>query len=175
MAKTWFDRRNQKLFRRHYSIRRRLTIRFDLFSLGLGAVILIAMLIARTCSCGLNAAGAGGFALWFLLFLSYIPLTLLSFLDWWISGDLFQLISEWLHGDKVLLLGIFNLLTLFSVWLCVRILAAKKYGENLLRIAGHFILIFFVWGCFQLSCSLAVKVCQNGGFSGFHSGLKEKK
>ena len=122
MANTWFDRRSQKLFRRHYSVRRRLTRRFDLLSLGLCAVILIAIGVARACSCGLNTAGAGGFALWFLLFLSYIPLTLLSFLDWWISGDLFQMVSEWLNGDKVLLLGIFNLLTLFSLWLCLPVI-----------------------------------------------------
>ena len=175
MTSSWFDSRRQKLFRRHYSRRRRLTRRFDLLSLGMAAVILVAVLVAKECECGLGSAGAGGFALWFLLFLSYIPLSLLSFLDWCTAGDMFQIVSGWLNGDRALLLGSFNFITLFSVWLCVRILAAKKFGENLLRVSSHFMLIFMIWGCFQLFCVWATGMAQNGGFSGFHNSLKEKK
>ncbi|MBO5307768.1 MAG: hypothetical protein J6C40_07170 [Lentisphaeria bacterium] len=175
MTSSWFDNRTQRLFRRYYSKKRRLTRRFDLLTLALALVIVLAVWAARGGDCGISSASPGGFALWFLLFLSYIPLALLSFLDWCVSGDLFQTVSSLLGRDQAVLLGVFNMLSLLLVWGSVRILAARKYGEHLLRTTGHFILIFLIWGCFQLCCSLSVRMWQSGGISGFHSGLKVKK
>jgi hypothetical protein len=175
MTSSWFASRNQRLFRRHYSRKRRLTRRFDLLTIALALVIVASIFAARGGSCGVSGPSAEGFALWFLLFLSYVPLAFISFLDWCISGDLFQLTSSFFGQDQAVLLGAFNLASLFIVWLAVRVLPARKYGENLLRITGHFILIFLIWGFFHLCCSMSMRMWQSGGISSFHKGLKGKK
>ena len=175
MTKSWFDRRNQKIFRRHYSRKRRLTQRFDFLNIGLALIIIFSVLLAWGESYDLSQANSSGFVLWFLMFLAYLPLELLCLIDWCTAGD-FSWLTDFLFArNPAMGLGIVNLLLLLIFWGGIRVLAARKFGENLLRITGHVVLIFLIWGCFQLGCSLVMRMWEQGGISAYHTHLQIKK
>ena len=175
MKKSWFYRRNQKIFPGHYTRQKRSVLKFDLLTAGLAVIIALCALAAWGRPHEIAQADATGFVLWFLMFLAYLPLELLHLLDWCTGGALDGVLNFLFAEDKAWGLGIFNLIILFILWGFVRVLTFRKYDERLLRICGHLILIFFVWGCFQFGCMLAMKMWEQDRISACHTCLKEKK
>ncbi|UKI29612.1 MAG: hypothetical protein L6W00_16205 [Lentisphaeria bacterium] len=75
-------KKNYLLSRRRRERFERLTLRFDLISAGLAAVIILATLVSAGRPYELGLPYAHGFALWFLLLLSYIPLEVVGLFNW---------------------------------------------------------------------------------------------
>ena len=141
--------------------------KFDLVMIAYMVTIIAAVLVGRCGDYDLGRANLNGFALCFLLIPAYLILELLSLINY-IGG------FNWsCAGWEAELLGICDLLLGVAVWIFVRI-SGKNRGISFIRAAKMFVLIVVLWGVFQLGCTAALWLWQNGGFSSFNRHLLKK-
>ena len=140
---------------------------FDLAMLAFIAVTSISVLVGRSGDYELGVANLHGFALFFLLVPAYLILELLSLIGC-LGG------FSWnFSGYEAELLGICDLALGVVVWCFIRWRGAVK-GLSYVNAARTFVLIVTFWGVFQLGCSGALWLWQNGGFSSFNRHLLKK-
>ncbi len=137
---------------------------FDAVMAGIAAVIGLALLCCRGRGYDLNGTGTVGFAVWFLMFLSYLPLEIIG-----LFGLITGLKVPWINacaasGNQVLVLAVCDWGLLLFVWIAVRLLG-RRYGVGFLRAARHIALIILCWGIFQVGCTAALAVWQRGDVS----------
>lgn len=150
----------------------RFTLRFDLISAGLAVVIILATAVSAGRPYELGMPYAHGFALWFLLLLSYIPLEVVGLFNWLFGIQDNAFMRFLVQDHQALGMGLFNLVMLAIVWGVVRFWLGRRYGYSFFRTTGTFLLILLGWGCFQLFCFAAVTVWGNSGFSPLHQHLR---
>lgn len=165
-------KKNYLLSRRRRERFERLTFRFDLLSVGLAVVILLATAVSAGRPYELGLPYAHGFALWFLLLLSYIPLEVIGLFNWVLGIQDNAFMRFLVLEHQALGMGLFNLGMLAVVWGLVRFWLGRRYGLAFLRTVGTFLLILLVWGAFQLLCFAAVTIWGHGGFSPLHHHLR---
>ncbi len=148
---------------------------FDLTVGGLALVIILCMIVCHGQPYELGEKNSAGFPLWFLLSLAYLPLEAMGIVNWCIGAQdsaLMRFLVEDPH--QALGLGIFNLSLLLLVWGAIRFYFGRRYGSPFLKTSGNFVLVFFVWGVFQLGCMAAVEIWDHGGFSPLHRHLNRE-
>ncbi len=165
-------KKNYLLSRRRRERFERLTLRFDLISAGLAAVIILATLVSAGRPYELGLPYAHGFALWFLLLLSYIPLEVVGLFNWVFGIQDNAFMRFLVQEHQALGMGLFNLGMVAAIWVLVRFWLGKRYGLAFLLTTGTFLIILLVWGCFQLLCFAAVTIWGHGGFSPLHHHLR---
>ena len=141
--------------------------KFDLVMIAYMVVVIVAVLVGRSGDYDLGRANLNGFALCFLLIPAYLILELLSLINYF--GGFNWSCAGW----EAELLGICDLLLGIVVWTYVRI-SGKIRGISFIRSAKMFVLIVVLWGVFQLGCTAALWLWQNGGFSSFNRHLLNK-
>ena len=163
----------QPLSRRGRERLRKAVFKFDLVS----GLLLVVIVIAMFCSCGeayeLGRAHAPGFAIWFLLFIAYVPLALVGGINW-MFGIQDNFMMRFLLENQALGMGIFDLVLVIVVWAVIRFWLGRRYGANFIAAAGNFLLMLLVWGVFQLLCLGVVTIWERGGFSPLHRHLERE-
>ena len=135
-------------------------------------VIILATAVSAGRPYELGMPYAHGFALWFLLLLSYIPLEVVGLFNWLFGIQDNAFMRFLVQDHQALGMGLFNLVMLAIVWGVVRFWLGRRYGYSFFRTTGTFLLILLGWGCFQLFCFAAVTVWGNSGFSPLHQHLR---
>lgn len=148
--------------------------RFDLCAAALALLILIAMAICFRQEYELGSNQPSGFAMWFLLFLAYLPLELVGLVSWLFHAQDSSLMQFLVYHNPPLGLGIFDLGLLAVVWAVIRFYCSRRYGANWMRTAATFLTILVAWGAFQLGCVAAVLIWRGGGFSPLHRHLQRE-
>ncbi len=162
MAKKNKKRRNE-LFRREKG--RMAARRTNLIFMMLALTVVIAVLIGRSGAYELGQPSSTGFVHWFLLFTGYIPLLIWSSINLLLGLD-FRLAV----GREIWTLGICDLVTVGIAWGVVRLLG-RRFGTELLNIAGNFALMLLVWGWFQIGCTVVLSSWEHGGLVTLHRHL----
>lgn len=141
--------------------------KFDLMMFFYVLTVVAAVLVGRSGEYDLRSANLHGFALTYLLVPAYLILELLSIVN--CIGNF-----NWnFAGVEAELLGICDLLLGLTVWLWIRICGNSK-GTAFINAAKTFVLIFVLWGSFQLGCCGALWLWKHGGFSSFNRHLLNK-
>ena len=122
-------KKNYLLSRRRRERFERLTLRFDLISAGLAAVIILATLVSAGRPYELGLPYAHGFALWFLLLLSYIPLEVVGLFNWVFGIQDNAFMRFLVQEHQALGMGLFNLGMVAAIWVLVRFWLGKRYGH----------------------------------------------
>ncbi len=146
--------------------------RFDLVTVALALLVVIAMLVSSPYAYELGSNRPEGFATWFLLFLAYLPLEIVGLVTWIFGLQDSTLIRLLVEEQQTLALGVFNLAMLAVVWLTIRFYFCRRFGINFLRSSCTVLTILAVWGGFQLGCMAAVVIWERGGFSPLHQHLR---
>lgn len=141
--------------------------KFDYVMIAYMVTVIVAVLVGRSGDYDLGSANLHGFALCFLLIPAYLILELLSLINYF--GEFNWSCAGW----EAELLGVCDLLLGIAVWTFVRI-SGKTKGISFIRAAKMFVLIVVLWGVFQLGCTAALWLWQNGGFSSFNRHLLKK-
>ncbi|MDD3886571.1 MAG: hypothetical protein PHI35_06850 [Victivallaceae bacterium] len=163
MGSSWKVRRVRELTQRGRDKRRRLRRRFDLIVLALGGLVAVAAFFCKGNPVDLTGAGAYGFAHWFLLFPAYLPLEVIEFFNWCFKLDHTAVMRFIFAGDQGLALGAIDLAMLAVVWAAIRFAGVRRFGERILEPSFNFVLIVFLWGCFQMACVWWVTVWPHDG------------
>ncbi|MBS1372363.1 MAG: hypothetical protein HPZ91_20665 [Lentisphaeria bacterium] len=148
--------------------------RFDICAGALALLIVIAMLICFRQEYELGSNQPSGFAMWFLLFLAYLPLELAGLVSWLFQAQDSSLMQFLVHRNPPLGLGLFDLGMLAVIWAVIRFYCSRRYGVNWVRTASTFLTILAAWGTFQLGCVAAVLIWRGGGFSPLHRHLQRE-
>ena len=141
--------------------------KFDLVMIAFVVTVVAAIFIGRSGDYDLGSANLHGFALCFLLIPAYLILEVLSLINYF--GGFNWSCAGW----EAELLGVCDLLLGTAVWIYVRMRGNLK-GLGFIKTARMFVLIVVLWGVFQLGCSAALWLWQNGGFSSFNRHLLKK-
>ena len=141
--------------------------KFDFVMLAYMVTVVISVLVGRCGDYDLGSANLHGFALCFLLIPAYLILELLSLINYF--GGFNWSCAGW----EAELLGVCDILLGIAVWIYVRT-SGKKRELSFVRAAKMFVLIVVLWGVFQLGCTAALWLWQNGGFSSFNRHLLKK-
>lgn len=163
--------RGEQLSRRGRERLQKLGLRFDLLAAALAVVIVVATAICMGEPYELGKPEPHGFALWFLLFLGYLPMELLSLFNWCFGLQETRLMHFLVVEQPAVMLGACNLATLAVLWVVFRFWAARRYGANFLQTTVHFLEILLVWGLFQIGCLVGLEVWDRGGFTPMHRHL----
>lgn len=158
----------EQLPRRHRERWEKLNFHFDLLTAALAIVIIIASLMCLNHPYELGKPDPYGFAFWFLLFLGYLPMEIISLVNCCLGWQDTQLMHYLTIEQPAIMLGSCNLATLAIFWAISRFWAARRFGVNFLQTMIHFWEIFLVWGLFQLSCLIGLVIWDNGGFTSMH-------
>ncbi len=142
--------------------------KFDWTMAAFMLTVILSVLVGRSGEYDLGQANLHGFALCFLLIPAYLILELLSLINYF--GNFNWSCAGW----EAELLGICDLLLGAVVWLFVRLRGAQR-GPGFIKAARMFVLITVLWGVFQLLCTGALWLWQNGGFSSFNRHLLNKQ
>ena len=122
--------RGEQLSRRGRERLQKLGLRFDLLAAALAVVIVVATAICMGEPYELGKPEPHGFALWFLLFLGYLPMELLSVFNWCFGLQETPLMHFLVVEQPAVMLGACNLATLAVLWAVFRFWAARRYGAN---------------------------------------------
>ena len=141
--------------------------KFDWVMAAFMLTVIVAVLVGRSGEYDLGQANLHGFALCFLLIPAYLILELLSLINYF--GGFNWSCAGW----EAELLGVCDLLLGAAVWIFVRMRGAVR-GLGFIKAARMFVLIVVLWGVFQLACTGALWLWQNGGFSSFNRHLLNK-
>lgn len=157
--------------RGHERLRRTLR-RFDVLAGVLALLLILAMIVSSPHAYELGTNRPEGFATWFLLFLSYLPLEIVGLLTWLLGMQDSTVVRFLVEERQTLALGLFDLAMLLTFWAVVRFYYSRRYGVNFVRTASAFLTILAAWGAFQLGCMAAVVIWERGGFSPLHRHLR---
>lgn len=114
-----------------------------------------------------------GFPLWFLVFLAYPVLLLLSVANMIFSLDGSLLVKYVVYGNQAIGLGVIDLVTLLAIWAIVRFVMLRFFGSRWVRVCGNFMLLVAGWGIVQLFYFLMVFLWSSGGFEPLHHHLED--
>jgi|GEM_PF-2027904 hypothetical protein len=114
-----------------------------------------------------------GFPLWFLVFLAYPVLLLLSVFNVIFRLDDSMLVNYVVFNNQAIGLGVIDLLTLLAIWAVVRFGMLRFFGSRWVQVASNFMLLVAGWGIAQLFYFLMVFLWNSGGFEPLHHHLED--
>lgn len=160
------EKTKKRLSRRAQERLKRQLRAFDLTLLGLGIATIAAGAICAAGSPALDRSGASGFAFWYLVVQSYLPMSVFGSVAA-VAGV--TLPAAGAAGAKFLVA--LDLGCYFVLWLVLRVLGKRNNKSPLLHVSTRIALIVLCWGCFQLGCAVVVAGWKGGGFASYHRVL----
>ena len=141
--------KNKKRFSRRAQERLKCQLRnFDLVMLGLALTIVAAAALCSFGAVDLSKPNAAGFAYWFLVVQSYLPLGLVSgFRALFHATSPTPVAGPWM-------LAVADLAWTAALWIVLRLLGKRNSKSRLLQISTQLALVILVWGWFQLLCAV---------------------
>ena len=139
---------------------------FDLAMLGILLTTLVSGVVCVFGSTALDRPDAGGFAFWYIVVQSYLPMGLLSGFRALFGSAAFD---PGVHGAGFITAT--ALVWDVLLWAVIRTLGKRNNKSPLLRVGTQFALVIFYWGCFQLLCAVFVAGWNQGGMSSLHRKL----
>ena len=136
---------------------------FDLTMLGLGVVTVAAGVICIYGKAALGGASASGFAFWYLVVQSCLPMGLLSG-----CKALLGLAPLAPGANEAGFLMAVDLGWFLVLWAVVRVLGKRNSKSQLLHVSTRVALVILCWGCFQLLCSVVFAGWNHGGLASYH-------
>jgi len=121
---------------------------FDLVMLGLALTTAAAAAVCSFGTVDLGKSSAAGFAYWFLVVQSYLPLGLISGFR-----TLFR-ISPAAAAPGPWMLAVADIVWCAVLWAVLRILGKRNNKSQLLHVSTRLALVVLVWGWFQLLCAV---------------------
>lgn len=146
---------------------------WDVICLLMGFVIICSVLVCLREEYEIGEPAMHGFPLFFLVFLGYPFLELISIFNviWGQEGS--ALVQFVIYDHQALGLGIINFASLIVCWALVRFLGLKIFGSHWVNVCSNFMMIFVGWGILQLLFYLMVFLWDSGGFSQLHTHLED--
>ncbi len=114
-----------------------------------------------------------GFPLWFLVFLGYPVLALISIFNIIFGLDGSSFVRFVAETNPAIGLGIIDFLTLAAIWAIVRFAILRAFGSRWVQICCNFMLLIAGWGIAQLFYFLMLFLWDRGGFQPLHKHLEE--
>lgn len=139
---------------------------FDLTMLGIGITTVAAGFVCAFGNTALGGANAAGFAFWYLIVQSYLPLGLLSGIK-----ALFGLAPFAPGANEANFLVAVDLVWFLVLWAVLRMLGKRNGKSALLHISTRLAAVLLWWGWFQLLCAVVVAGWNHGGLASYHRRL----
>ena len=160
------EKGKKRLSRRAQERLRRSLRTFDLTMLAVAATVAVAGFVCTFGHTSLDGANPAGFALWFLLMLSYPLLGTLSVVK--ALCGLPPLVPGTSEAGFLVAL---DLGWCVFLWLLLRYLGKRHSKSALLHISTRIALVILCWGWFQLLCAAAMLGWERGGLASYHRKL----
>lgn len=141
---------------------------FDLAMLGIGITTAAAGLVCAFGTTSLDRPGAAGFAYWYIVVQSCLPMGLLNGMRALFGTSAF---SAAIDGAGFLTATV--LVWDFLLWAVLRFFGKRNGKSSFLQIFTRFALILLCWGCFQLLCAAVVAGWNHGGPASMHRKLAD--
>ncbi len=138
-----------------------------------GLIIICSVLVCFRETYEIGEPAMHGFPLWFLLFLAYPVLFLLSIVNIIFGGSGSTVVTYVAHGNPAIGLGIVDFLALVIIWAVIRFLILRFFGSRGVQVCCNFMLMIAGWGIIQLFYFLMVFLWHSGGFEPLHHHLAE--
>lgn len=146
---------------------------WDIVCILTGLIIVCSVLICFNEPYEIGEPNMHGFPLWFLLFLAYPFLWILSIFNVIFGSDGSFFVNYVVYGNQALGLGIVDFLALILIWAVIRFGILRFFGSRWVQVCSNFMLLVAGWGICQLFYFLMVFLWDSGGFEPLHKHLRE--
>lgn len=131
---------------------------FDLAMLGVGITTAASGIVCAFGSTALDRPGAAGFAFWYIVVQSCLPMGILNGARALFGSSAFSPAAD---GPGFLTAAV--LIWDFVLWAVLRAVGKHNNKSSILHICTKFALVVFFWGCFQLLCAVVTAGWNRGG------------
>ncbi len=141
---------------------------FNRCTLLLLLVIIVSFAVCFEKPYELEQASIHGPALWFLHLTAWPLLFLPGVINTFSWAHNNAVMKYLIDGNPALILALLAMLLLGIIWLIIRKYGLNWFGISGMRSAGHFMLIFALWGVFQLLICAVIVLQDTNTLTPFH-------